>query len=77
MLTILLFCFKGPLRLAPPSTLTPNTTIKFQSTLPTVALIHICSKSENIPGVVIGVQLFNITVNEVLIIWGDHKGKTK
>lgn len=45
--------------------------------LPSVVLVHICSSSERPPGKVTNLEIFNVTKNEVLLIWKDSHVKTK
>ncbi|GLV44162.1 alpha-L-iduronidase [Carabus blaptoides fortunei] len=70
---------EGPHRLIAPSDLSPKTDLRLQftATLPTVALLHICSDQGHPPGRVTKLQVYNVTYNEVLLIWKDHRLATK
>ncbi|KAF5269379.1 hypothetical protein FQA39_LY08771 [Lamprigera yunnana] len=67
-----------PYRLKRPSfILTSPLTLKLNLTLPSVALINICSRSSQPPGRVTHLTAHNITENEVLLVWKDTKVRSK
>ncbi|XP_044736662.1 alpha-L-iduronidase-like [Chrysoperla carnea] len=46
-------------------------------TLPSVTLIHICGGVTPIPGRVTQLEIFNVTYNQVLLIWNDKNVLSK
>lgn len=47
------------------------------TSVPAIYLIHICDKSNNPPGPVTNLQIFNVTKDEVLLIWKDNQVGTR
>ncbi|XP_064212392.1 alpha-L-iduronidase [Tribolium castaneum] len=69
---------EGPYRLfVPTSVSTANLNIALNLTVPSVALIHICSKPSANPGPVTKLSISNVTRNEILLTWSDAKIDTK
>jgi L-iduronidase len=69
---------EGPHRLFDPTDIsTQDLNIPVNLTVPSVALIHICSKPSTSPGPVTKLSIFNVTGNEVLLTWSDAQIDTK
>ncbi|KAF5299483.1 hypothetical protein FQR65_LT01064 [Abscondita terminalis] len=67
-----------PRRFASPSFIENSTLmVELNLTLPSVALINICSRSLQRPGRVTHLTAHNITGNEVLLLWKDAKVRSK
>uniref|UniRef100_A0A1B6C221 Uncharacterized protein n=1 Tax=Clastoptera arizonana TaxID=38151 RepID=A0A1B6C221_9HEMI len=54
-----------------------NLKIQLQISMPSIALIHICKRTDKRPKKVKLVHALNITYNEVLLIWKDSKIGTR